>query len=133
MVIVMGYAFHKQHTSPDMDAITSITASPESPMRTRAQMPLTEEKQTSTPESVSDEIMQSQPVTTWRNEFINYLESRTIEHMDFEHAREGIQIAIVANTIFFFDTVVLVLLTLFGTSYVYSKPFFNGWMLVSFI
>lgn len=102
-------------------------------MPTRAQMPPTEEKKTSTTESISDKIMKSQSDPTSRNEFIDYLESRTIEHMDFEHAREGTQIAIVANTIFFFDTVVLVLFTLFGTGYVYSKPFFNGWMLESFI
>ncbi|OOQ91685.1 hypothetical protein PEBR_09086 [Penicillium brasilianum] len=72
--------------------------------------------------------MKSQSVPTSRNEFIVYLESSTIEPMDFERAREGTHIAIVANTIFFFDTVVLVPFTLFGTIYVYSKSFFTGWM-----
>jgi uncharacterized membrane protein len=77
--------------------------------------------------------MQSELVPTSGNGFIDYLESRTIEPMDLELAREGTRIAVAANTILFFGAVVLVPFTLFGTSYVYSKAVVTGWVVVSLI
>lgn len=53
--------------------------------------------------------------------------------MDPELARKGTRIAVVANATFFFGAVILVPFTLFGTSYVYSKLFFTGWVVVPFI
>lgn len=133
MAVVLSYAFPKKHTSPDMNAITGIAASTESPTPTHDQTSPTEEKEKTTPEPVSDEIMQPQQVPTSRNELIDYLESSTIEPMDPKLARKGTRIAIIANIIFFVGAVILVPFTLFGTSYVYSKPFFTGWVVVSFI
>lgn len=47
--------------------------------------------------------------------------------------RTGTRLALVANLIFILIAVILVPFTLFGTGYVYSKSFFTGWVVVSFI
>jgi hypothetical protein len=133
MAVVLSYGFPKKHTSPEMNAITGIAASIESPTLTQEQTPPTVEKEKTTAEPVSDEVLKSQRLPASRNELVDYLESSTIEPMDPELAQKGTRIAVVANVIFFFGAVILVPFTLFGTSYVYSKPFFTGWVVVSFI
>lgn len=47
--------------------------------------------------------------------------------------RTGTRLALAANLIFILIAVILVPFTLFGTGYVYSKSFFTGWIVVSFI
>ncbi|XHG09826.1 hypothetical protein AWENTII_012864 [Aspergillus wentii] len=56
-----------------------------------------------------------------------------IPPMDPILAKKGTKISWAANAIFFFGAVILVPFTLFGTEYVYSRPFFTGWVVVSFI
>jgi hypothetical protein len=134
MAVVLSYAFPKKHESPDMNAITGIAASIEPPTLGPEQTPPTAEKENEkVAKPVSDDMLKSQSLPAFRNELVDYLESSTIEPMDPELARKGTRIAVVANTIFFFGAVILVPFTLFGTSYIYSKPFFTGWVVVSFI
>ncbi|KAJ5892134.1 solute symporter family transporter [Penicillium subrubescens] len=134
MAVVLSYAFPKKHESPDLNAITGIAASIEPPTLGPEQTPPTAEKENEkVAKPVSDDMLKSQSLPAFRNELVDYLESSTIEPMDPELARKGTRIAVVANTIFFFGAVILVPFTLFGTSYIYSKPFFTGWVVVSFI
>lgn len=134
MAVVLSYAFPKKDASPDMNAITGIAASIESPTLTQERRPSTAEKEKEkVTNPVSDEMLKSQSLPASRNGLVDYLESSTIEPIDPELARKGTRIAVVANAIFFFGAVILVPFTLFGTSYVYSKPFFTGWVVVSFI
>lgn len=132
MAVVLSYAFPRKHTSPEMNAIIGITASIESPTLAQEQTPSRVEKE-KVANPVLDEVLKSQSLSASRNELVDYLESSTTEPMDPELARKGTRIAVVANAIFFFGAVILVPFTLFGTSYVYSKPFFTGWVVVSFI
>lgn len=53
--------------------------------------------------------------------------------MDPVLVRKGEKLAWGANILFISVAVILVPFTLFGTGYVYSKTFFTGWVVVSFI
>ncbi|KAF3387273.1 Urea active transporter [Penicillium rolfsii] len=134
MAVVLSYAFPKKYTSHEMNGIAGTAASIEPPTPTQEQTPpTTDEEKKKVAEPVSDEMLQSQALPASRNELVDYLESSTIEPMDPELAQKGTRIAVIANAIFFFGAVILVPFTLLGTSYVYSKPFFTGWVVVSFI
>ena len=67
------------------------------------------------------------------NEIVDFLEAKQIEPMDAVLVRKSERLAILANIVFFLVAVILVPFTLFGTGYVFSKPFFRGWVVVSFI
>ena len=67
------------------------------------------------------------------NDVVDFLEAKNIEPMDPVLVKKGERLAIGANLIFLCFAIILVPFTLFGTSYIYSKPFFVGWVVVSFI
>lgn len=67
------------------------------------------------------------------NEVVDFLETKQMEPMDPVEVKRGERLAIGANLVFFFIAIILVPLTLFGTRYIYSKSFFTGWVVVSFI
>lgn len=68
------------------------------------------------------------------NEAIDFLTTTAnMEPMDPDQVRKGERLATGANLIFFFVAIILVPFTLFGTAYVYSRAFFEGWVVVSFI
>lgn len=56
-----------------------------------------------------------------------------ITPMDPILVKRGEKLAIMANIIFISTAVLLVPFTLFGTGYVFSKNFFTGWVVVSFV
>ncbi|KAE8153815.1 solute symporter family transporter [Aspergillus avenaceus] len=56
-----------------------------------------------------------------------------VEPMDPVVARKAERFAWTANVIFILCAVILVPFTLFGTQYVYTREFFTGWVVVSFI
>ena len=67
------------------------------------------------------------------NEIVDFLEAKNMEPMDPVAVKKGERLAIGANLIFFFVAIILVPFTLFGTKYIYSRAFFTGWVVVSFI
>lgn len=67
------------------------------------------------------------------NELVDFLESKQIEPMDPVEVKKAQRLAVTANAVFVLVAVILVPFTLFGTGYVYNKPFFTGWVVVSFI
>ena len=67
------------------------------------------------------------------NEVVDFLEAKQIEPMDPVEVKKAERIATIANVIFLLIAIILVPFTLFGTEYVYSKSFFTGWVVVSFI
>ncbi|KAI5362289.1 Putative sodium/solute symporter, sodium/glucose symporter superfamily [Septoria linicola] len=60
-------------------------------------------------------------------------ETSNIEPMDARAVKKGTLIALIANIAFILIAVILVPFTLFGTGYVYSRTFFTGWVVVSFL
>ncbi|GAD94882.1 predicted protein [Paecilomyces variotii No. 5] len=56
-----------------------------------------------------------------------------IDPMDPVLVRKAERLAVAANVVFVLVAVILVPFTLFGTRYVFNKPFFSGWVVVSFI
>lgn len=125
--VLLTFLFPKKHASPEINAITGIPAQPASGFE---QTP-SPEKEAGDMASKSDKLVNSTPAA--RNELADYLEANNMEPMDPVLAKKGERIAWIANGIFFFGAVILVPFTLFGTSYVYSKSFFTGWVVVSFI
>jgi len=67
------------------------------------------------------------------NDVVDFLEAKNIQPMDPILVKRGERIAIIANAIFLVVAMLLVPFTLFGTHYIYSKRFFTGWIVVSFI
>ncbi|KAK3074964.1 urea permease [Teratosphaeriaceae sp. CCFEE 6253] len=67
------------------------------------------------------------------NEIVDFLEAKTMEPMDPEEVKKATRLAVGANLVFFFIAIILVPFTLFGSRYIYSKSFFTGWVVVSFI
>ena len=78
---------------------------------------------------------QAQPETfiPTGNELVDYLESKHIEPMDSILVKKAERLAWGANIVFLTVAVLLVPFTLFGTEYIYSRSFFTGWVVVSFI
>lgn len=67
------------------------------------------------------------------NEIVDFLEAKQMEPMDPAAVRKGQRLAIGANVLFGAVAIILVPFTLFGTSYIYNRAFFTGWVVVSFI
>jgi hypothetical protein len=68
-----------------------------------------------------------------KNEIVEFLQDKQIEPMDPVLVRKAERLAQGASIVFILIAVILVPFTLFGTSYVYSKQFFTGWIVVSLI
>lgn len=145
VAVVLSFIFPKKHMSVDHPlnkiqgiAVDTATASPGE----------TSEKQDSTPTKGSIEGAQlsndnnpipptsaPQPETfvPTGNELVDYLESKQIEPMDPILVKKAERLAWGANVVFLLFAIILVPFTLFGTRYIYSKSFFTGWVVVSFI
>ena len=67
------------------------------------------------------------------NEIVDYLETKQMEPMDPIAVKKGERLARIFNLVFFAIAIILVPFTLFGTGYIYSRTFFTGWIVVSFI
>ena len=67
------------------------------------------------------------------NDVVDFLESKQMEPMDMGLARKSERLAQMANLVYFLIAVILVPFTLFGTGYIFSKPFFTGWVVVAFL
>lgn len=67
------------------------------------------------------------------NALVDYLEAKQMEPMDPVAVKKSERLAWGANIFFFCVAIILVPFTLFGTRYIYSKSFFTGWVVVSFI
>ncbi|KAF4167596.1 hypothetical protein CNMCM6936_004860 [Aspergillus lentulus] len=68
-----------------------------------------------------------------KNEIVEFVQYKQIEPMNPILVHKAERLAQGASIAFILIAVILVPLTLFGTSYVYSKPFFTGWVVVSLI
>ncbi|CAG7960760.1 unnamed protein product [Penicillium salamii] len=124
MAFVLSYAFPKK-CQPPPTAIAGVVVIESSPDI------LHDEADKAGTEKSTLPLADESPAP--RNELIDYLESNEVEPMDPVLAKKGARIAWVANGIFFFGAVVLVPFTLFGSEYIYSRPFFTGWVVVAFI
>lgn len=72
-------------------------------------------------------------VITTGNDLVDFLENSNMEPMDPVEVKKGERLAVAMNLIFLSIAVFLVPFTLFGTGYVYSRRFFTGWVVMSFI
>lgn len=135
--VILTYAFPAKYTSTDarhiersnkIQGITTPHAVAVTPTTGHATPPEKSEKQTeptSTPSPTT-------PIPTG-NDLVDFLSTNNMEPMDPTAVRQGEKLAISANLIFILIAVILVPFTLFGTGYVYSRSFFEGWVVVSFI
>lgn len=67
------------------------------------------------------------------NQIVDFLEAKQMEPMDPVAVKKSERLAIGANALFLSIAVFLVPFTLFGTKYIFGRPFFYGWVVVSFI
>jgi urea-proton symporter len=146
MAVTLSYIFPAKYTSTDpahvarSNKINGIAPSPESePQRIHSVDIESREKspgRNSSDNRASGDIMSSEAPTTTvptGNELVDFLEAKQMEPMDPVAAKTGQRIATIANLVYFFVAIILVPFTLFGTNYIFSKRFFTGWIVVSFI
>lgn len=139
MAVVLTFVFPGKHADPNAQALVGVAVPVKEENTTsetgrataadKAQTPSIDEKTTTPP--ISSEVVSPAPTT--RNELVDYLESHDVEPMDPVLVKRGERIALTANAVFLFGAVILVPFALFGSSYIYSKSFFIGWVVVSFI
>ncbi|KAK4989819.1 urea permease [Elasticomyces elasticus] len=148
MAVILTLAFPKKYVSTHpseierSNKIQGIVVTPEA-RETEAATPLSASPPHNTvggtekadPDATSKPASAPQPETfvPTGNDLVDFLESKQIEPMDPVLVKKGERVATVANLIFFFVAIILVPFTLFGTGYIYSKPFFTGWVVVSFM
>lgn len=120
---VLSYALPKKTPDPNADAIAGVAVS-------QQQIPRDKPDETKTSEKTEVPVAE---VSGASNELVDFLESHDIEPMDPVLVKKGERLAWIANGIFFFGAVILVPFSLFGSGYLYSRSFFTGWVVVSFI
>ncbi|KAF2218674.1 urea transporter [Elsinoe ampelina] len=91
-------------------------------------------KQAESPKiTVPESNAQPESLVKTGNEIVDSMEAKHMEPMDPALVRKAERLAITANWIFFFIAIILVPFTLFGTGYVFNRPFFKGWVVMSFV
>ncbi|TLD28038.1 hypothetical protein E2P81_ATG06384 [Venturia nashicola] len=146
MAIVLTFIFPKQHvnTEPkDIDRYNKIHGI--APVRGQNSSPAAEaspagsERGSKASGEVTtlpvDEKSNDPPKTKkpTGNEVVDFLEDEHFEPLDPVLAKEGVRLAKAANIIFAAIALILVPFTLYGTRYIFNRPFFTGFVVVSFI
>lgn len=154
MAVVLTYAFPKKYISTDpkhisrMNKIQGITvgrsqkvshdveeaAQPQDATAVVVDdksSPLTSEKATAVVPAMDDQTVSV--AAEAGDEELDPDDTPHIEPMDPVLVRKAERLAVAANIVFVLVAVILVPFTLFGTRYIFNKPFFNGWVVVSFI
>ena len=67
------------------------------------------------------------------NDVVDFLEAKHMEPMDRVAVKKSTRFALGFNAVYCAVALILVPFALFGTGYVFSKPFFTGWVVVSFL
>ena len=67
------------------------------------------------------------------NHVVDFLEAQHIEPMDPVLVKRGTRLAVGFNILFLCVAILLVPFSLFGTEYIFSRSFFTGWCVVSFM
>ncbi|CZT24017.1 probable solute symporter family transporter [Ramularia collo-cygni] len=81
-----------------------------------------------------EKLQPGEPPSPTDDDIVGSLDTaENTQPMDSQEVKKGEKLAWTANIIFISMAVILVPFTLFGTGYVYSKSFFTGWVVVSFI
>lgn len=143
---VLTLAFPGKYTSTDarhiersnkIQGIATQPSASESPASESSEKPPPTESDTEKagPEKSAQPTSAPEPevLVPTGNEIVDYLEAKQMEPMDPVAVKKGERLAIGANLIFGLVAIVLVPFTLFGTSYIYNRAFFTGWVVVSFI
>lgn len=142
MAVTLSYTFPAKYTSTDSRHIERsnkirglATLRAVEPM-TEIIGSLTESENISPAEKMSPETKAQPglPSSRTSNEIFDFHETaQNMQPMDSIAVRKGEKLAWAANAIFILVAVILVPFALFGTAYVYSRSFFTGWVVVSFI
>ncbi|KAK5109878.1 hypothetical protein LTR62_006485 [Meristemomyces frigidus] len=141
MAVVLTFIFPAKYTSTDarhiersnkIQGIKPTTTASVSPPETTGEPSGDKSENEKTSEQPRAEPEPESPVPTG-NEIVDFLSTKTMEPMDPAAVRKGEKLAIGANIIFLCIAIILVPFTLFGSKYIYSKSFFTGWVVVSFI
>ncbi|PNS14824.1 hypothetical protein CAC42_2053 [Sphaceloma murrayae] len=139
LAVVLTFLFPKKHPNSlklDNPTIAGVTVDPEveSGSASPAEEKKDEEAIGKSP-NTKEQLTDPAPATLVKtgNELVDFLEEKHIQPMDPVLVRKAERLAIGANWIFFFIAIILVPFTLFGTGYVFNRPFFKGWVVMSFI
>ncbi|KAI9729869.1 MAG: urea active transporter [Cirrosporium novae-zelandiae] len=141
VAVILSFLFPKKFVSTDpvhlersnkingiavtpAQGITTGTASPTSPL----EKPDDEKPHPAT--AIAEPIPIPMPTT---NEITSYLSTTHLEPMDPVSVAKATRLSVGFNLLFVAIAVILVPFTLFGSEYVFSKRFFTGWVVVSFL
>lgn len=156
VAVVFSFIFPKKHTSTHPSQIersnkiegiavptSSISEAGSSEKDTSTSTKQNAENNVKSPDQKPEAQTEAQPASASApeaevfiptgNEMVDYLQSSQIEPMDPVLIQKATRLAWGANLVFLSVAIILVPFTLFGTRYVFSKTFFTGWVVVSFI
>lgn len=143
MAVILSHAFPAKYTSTDArhiarsNKIQGIVTphAKEAPVSNAMSLDESGKAFTAEKTAAPKTMAQSEsPPSPSRSEIVDFLEtSQNMEPMDPVAVKKGEKLAWSANIVFILVAVILVPFTLFGTGYVYSKQFFTGWVVVSFL
>lgn len=119
--VLLSYLFPEKYPCVDAQVVPGIEGVAPTPQEDTRQPPKAAD---------GDEKATSAPA---KNDIVEFLQDEHIEPMDPVLVRKAERLAQGASLVFILIAVILVPFTLFGTSYVYSKPLFTGWVVVSLI
>lgn len=140
---ILTFAFPGKYSSTDprhierSNKIQGISVEPSatgSPVNESATSPVTDQEKAGPPaEAQPKSSPEPDTIVPTGNEIVDFLEAKYMEPMDPAAVKKAERLAIGANLIFGLVAIILVPFTLFGTGYIYSRSFFTGWVVVSFI
>jgi urea-proton symporter len=151
MALVLSLVFPKKYTSTDpahiarsnkINGITTsgkATSNPAANSDPESRADPSEKAPASPPGEREKEAGDIQPssapstLVTTGNELVDFLETQQMQPMDPVAVKKGERLATIFCWLYFLIALILVPFTLFGINYVFSKPFFTGWVVVSFI
>ncbi|KAL4894700.1 Sodium:solute symporter family-domain-containing protein [Aspergillus ambiguus] len=136
--VVLSFMFPGKHVSTDpahMELSSMVNGTAVGPDRIESPTPANQEEKKTTRSGINEVFHSptSESEHPTKNEIVDFLESKQIEPMDPLLVEKAERFAWTANAVFVLIAVVLVPFSLFGTQYIYNKPFFTGWVVVSLI
>lgn len=147
MAVVLSLVFPGKYSSMDpkhiersnkIQGISAQPSAPESPVGETSEKSLSPEEETEksglpAAEKQPKSAVAPESYVPTGNEVVDFLEAKQMEPMDPVEVKKCERLAIGANVVFGAIAIILVPFTLFGTGYIYSRSFFTGWVVVSFI
>ncbi|MCJ1474004.1 urea active transporter [Lambiella insularis] len=127
---IPGTPFNEKETTPTKDRDIESAIDPSTGME---KPPVPSPTDSNTLDGNQPSVAKPAKTVPTGNHVVDFLEAAHIEPMDPVLVKRGTRLAVGFNALFLCVALLLVPFTLFGTEYIFSRSFFTGWCVVSFM